>query len=172
MATVSINLNFVAIAAGTADALTATFTPAITANTNNTLIWVRSVSANVSTTPTITLNGWGAKTITKNGGNALVVGDIGGNGHVLNLVYNSTSGFFELLNPVVSVNGALYDVVFTTNGSGAATVAALIGKTPRLFEYAAGGAGTLLGTSLYTFNSGTGTFTGLNSSTQYLALYE
>ena len=68
--------------------------------------------------------------------------------------------------------GDTSQLTFETNGSGAATVAALIGKTPRVFEYATGGAGTLLGTSLYTFNSGTGAFSGLSPSTPYLVFYE
>lgn len=68
--------------------------------------------------------------------------------------------------------GLLRALTFTTNGSGAATVAATIGKTVYLFEYATGGAGTLLGTSLYTFNSGTGAFSGLSPSTPYLVFYE
>lgn len=67
-------------------------------------------------------------------------------------------------------------VVFTTNGSGEATVAALIGKTKGtdfdLFEYADGGAGTLYGIDLYTFNSGTGALTTLTPSTKYLVYYE
>lgn len=63
-------------------------------------------------------------------------------------------------------------LTFTTNGSGAATVAALVGKTPIIAEYATGGAGTFIGTSLYSFNSGTGAFTGLSNSTQYIAFYE
>lgn len=69
-------------------------------------------------------------------------------------------------------SGGVSVATFTTNGSGAATVAATIGKTVYLFEYAAGGAGTLLGTDLYTFNSGTGAFSGLSPSTPYLVFYE
>jgi len=60
---------------------------------------------------------------------------------------------------------------FTTNGSGAATVAATVGKTVYVWEFDADGAGTLLGTNLYSFNSGTGAFTGLGASTQYLVIY-
>lgn len=68
--------------------------------------------------------------------------------------------------------GDTNQLTFETNGSGAATVAALIGKSPRVFEYATSGAGTLLGTDLYTFNSGTGAFSGLAATTQYLVFYE
>jgi len=60
---------------------------------------------------------------------------------------------------------------FTTDGSGEATVAGAIGKTVYLYEYDPDGAGTLLGTNLYSFNSGTGAFTGLGASTQYLVIY-
>ncbi len=69
-------------------------------------------------------------------------------------------------------SGNTNSTTFTTNGSGAATVAALVGKTPLLYEYDPNGAGTLLGTNLYTFNSGTGAFSGLSASTQYLVFYE
>lgn len=72
--------------------------------------------------------------------------------------------------------GDTNSIPFTTNGSGAATVAGLIGKTPGtnlwLWENADDGAGTLLGIDLYTFNAGTGAFSGLTASTKYLALYE
>lgn len=75
--------------------------------------------------------------------------------------------------PISSSGGSGVSMTtFTTNGSGAATVVGLIGKTPRVFEYSTGGAGTLLGTSLYTFNSGTGAFSGLSPSTPYLVFYE
>lgn len=70
------------------------------------------------------------------------------------------------------LSGLVRRTTFTTNGSGAATVVALIGKTPVIAEYATGGAGTFIGTSLYSFNSGTGAFTGLSNSTQYIAFYE
>lgn len=70
-------------------------------------------------------------------------------------------------------------LTFTTNGSGAATVAALIGKTPgtdlHLYEYSPDGAGTLYGTNLYSFDSGTGTFgttIPLTPNTKYLVFYE
>ena len=68
-------------------------------------------------------------------------------------------------------SGNTSSTTFTTNGSGAATVAALISKTPLLYEYNPDGGGTLLGTNLYTFNSGTGAFSGLGNNTQYLVFY-
>lgn len=65
---------------------------------------------------------------------------------------------------------------FTTDGGGAYTDADFIGKTAgtdlHIYTYVVGGANTLLGTGLYTFNSGTGTLTNLIPSTKYLAFYE
>lgn len=76
----------------------------------------------------------------------------------------------------INISGVVKRTTFTTNGSGAATVAALIGKTKGtdfdLFEYGDDSAGTLLGINLYSFNSGTGAFTTLSASTKYLVFYE
>lgn len=69
----------------------------------------------------------------------------------------------------LSGGSAVTRETFTTNGSGAATVAALIGKTVDLWTYENGTQGVLLGTGDYTFNSGTGAFSGLDASKKYLA---
>lgn len=87
-----------ATATGT-DSLAATFSPALTALTDKTTVYVRAAAANTSTTPTFSPNGLAAKTITKNGNNALEAGDIAGAGHVLILQYNASNDVWELLNP-------------------------------------------------------------------------
>lgn len=97
------NLVFVADAAGVADVITVTFSPAVTALTDGLEVRVRALLANATTTPTINYNGLGAKTIVKNGNRALSKADISGLGHELQLVYNSSNDNVELLNPVSSI---------------------------------------------------------------------
>lgn len=90
-----------AIAAGTANALTAAYDPAIISEPDGVIVGVRAAYANTSTAPTFALDGFTARTITKHGGSPLVAGDIAGAGHELLLRYNSTSLVWELLNPAV-----------------------------------------------------------------------
>jgi hypothetical protein len=88
-----------AAAGGTADALTATYSPAVTAIVDGQLACVRAGAANATTTPTLAVNGLTARTIVKNGGDALVAGDIAGAGHEMILRYDLTNTRWELLNP-------------------------------------------------------------------------
>jgi hypothetical protein len=105
---------------GTADAITATYSPSITALVDGQLCCVRATAANATTTPTFSPNGLTARTIVKKGGSALVVGDIVGDGHELQLRYDLTNTRWELLNP-----GAYA-------ASGAATASGLTMATSRL----------------------------------------
>ena len=91
-------LNWVA-AGGTADAITATYSPAITALVDGQICFVRAGAANTTTTPTFSPNGLTARTIVKNGAVALVAGDIVGANHELCLRYNLANTRWELLNP-------------------------------------------------------------------------
>lgn len=90
-------------AAGTVDAITAAFEPAITSGDlqDGTLFIVEAAGANTSTTPTFNPDSTGALTIKKQGGQALVAGDIRGAGHKLLLCYDATVGHVELLNPAI-----------------------------------------------------------------------
>lgn len=92
-------LTGIAAAGGTADAITATFSPSITL-TDKVTVLVRAASANATTTPTFQPNGTVAKTIVKHGNIALLAGDIRAAGHNLILQYNSTNDNWELLNPM------------------------------------------------------------------------
>jgi hypothetical protein len=96
------------IAGGSADALTATYTPAITGLVDGELFFLRAAAANVTTTPTFAPNGFGPYTITKLGGSAVAVGDIAGNLAEIVLRYNLANARFELLNPSNNsiINGA------------------------------------------------------------------
>lgn len=96
-----------AIAAGTANALTASYIPTITALPDGFIVGVRAAFANTTTTPTFAVDGFTAYTITKEGGTALLAGDIAAAGHELLLRYRLASTRWELLNPAVS--GAIND---------------------------------------------------------------
>lgn len=87
-------------AGGTADALTATFSPVHTAHVAGRVLVITAAAANATTTPTFTLDGLAAKTITKNGGQALVAGDIYGAGH--ELILKDAGTYYELMNPAVT----------------------------------------------------------------------
>ena len=91
-------------AGGTADALTAAYSPAITALADGMQLRVRAGLANATTTPTFSPNGLTAHTITKFGGKALAAGDIAGDDHELLLVYNLGNTNWELLNPATYTN--------------------------------------------------------------------
>jgi len=89
-----------AIVAGTADAITAVFPIPFTALNDQTIVSVRALLANATTTPTFAPDGLTAKTIVKNGNQALLAGDINAS-HELILKYNSINDNWELLNPFI-----------------------------------------------------------------------
>lgn len=93
----------VATAGGSANALTATFAPAITVVTNGMTAYVRAASANTTTAPTFSPNGLTARAIVKGADAALVAGDIAGSGHWLTLQYDATLVKWVLMNPAKGV---------------------------------------------------------------------
>jgi len=100
------NAYSVANAGGTADAITATYSPAVAALTNGMTLNVRATAANATTTPTFTpASGTiAAKTIVKGAGAALVAGDIAGGGHWIELQYDAALDKWVLLNPATGVS--------------------------------------------------------------------
>lgn len=100
------------IAGGTADALTGSFFPGITAlpsaGAGLLTLYVRPTAANATTTPTFTPNSGtiAAKTIVKGNGLALAAGDIAGAGHWIELQYDLTLDKWVLLNPATGVNAS------------------------------------------------------------------
>lgn len=109
----------IAVAGGTADALTATFTPAITVIADQT-VFVRAAYVNATTTPTLAVNALSPITIVKGGNLPLIAGDIGGAGHWLELTLDAILGKAVLLNPASGVrgNGELRSMqVFTASGT-------------------------------------------------------
>lgn len=128
-----------AIAAGSSDALTGTFTPAtptLGASYDGYIWRVRAIAENMTTTPTFAPDGQGPWTIKKQGGAALAAGDIPGANAELLLGYNYNSGspFIEYINaqpqisyPVTSVFGRTGAVVAT---SGDYSVGEVTGAAP------------------------------------------
>jgi hypothetical protein len=92
-----------AAAGGTADALTATLTPALTTLVDGQLVFLRASAANATTAPTFAPNGLTARTITRAGGAALSAGDIPGALAEIVLRYNLASTRWELVNPATLV---------------------------------------------------------------------
>ncbi len=90
----------VVAAGGSADAITATYSPAITL-ANLTMVAFTATAANTTTTPTFAPNGLTAHTITKRGGSPLVAGDIPGAAAVMIVEYNLANTRWELANPAV-----------------------------------------------------------------------
>lgn len=92
-------------ASGTADAITSSYSPVITALTNGMTLYVRATSTNVSASPTFTPNSSAipAKPITKGAGASLAPGDIAGSGHWIVLQYDATLDKWVLHNPATGV---------------------------------------------------------------------
>ena len=87
---------YAADASGSSTAYTATMSPAPSAYVAGQNYRVKFINANTTTTPTLNLNGLGAKTIVKLVSTALAVGDISAN-MVCDLHYDGTN--FVLLSP-------------------------------------------------------------------------
>jgi len=94
----NVNLGLSAVATGTSDVITATYSPAPTL-VDKKILFLRAIESNKTTTPTFNPNSLGAKVITKKGGTALSVGDISGAGFVACLQYESANNRWVLLNP-------------------------------------------------------------------------
>jgi hypothetical protein len=108
-------------AGGTADAITATFTPNITALTDGMVVHVRAAFANATTTPTLTAGTTPAKTIVKGNNQALSPSDIPGAGAWSAFEYDSTLDKWELLNPASTqyapaCSGAFKNLQISTTG--------------------------------------------------------
>ncbi len=102
--------NIRASAAGTADALTAAFTPAVAslpAAPDTLLVVVRAGAANTSWAPTFKADGTTAKPIVKGSNAPLLPGDIAGAGHWLELQYDPTLDKWVLQNPAKDTRGSL-----------------------------------------------------------------
>lgn len=125
------SVNWVA-AGGTADALTAAYTPTLTAVANGMILATRAASANATTTPTFSPDGLTARTIVKEGGAALRAGDIAGANHEILLRYMSASTRWELLNPATDR--------LAVNAQTGTTYTVLLGDYHKLITFSNGSA--------------------------------
>ncbi len=107
------SVNWVA-AGGTADAITATYSPAIGSLADGQLCFFRASAANATTTPTFSPNGLTARTIVLEGGSALRVGEIPAANAEVILRYNLANTRWELLNPAFARIGANADITSMT----------------------------------------------------------
>jgi hypothetical protein len=115
------------IAGGSADAITATYTPTVAALTDGMLRAFRATAANATTTPTFAPDSLTAHTITRMGGAAAVAGDIPGGLAECWVRYNLANTRWELLNPAQPQAGATLSSptisgTATFSGSGAINI--------------------------------------------------
>jgi hypothetical protein len=89
-----------AVAAGTADAIAADFSPAVTSLVNGMIVIIRTPDTNLTATPTFSPDSLTAHTIKRASAAPLYPGDITANGTYL-LTYHEGGTFWELLNPSV-----------------------------------------------------------------------
>lgn len=121
------NSSFTWIAGGgTADAITATYVPAITSLVDGMELDFRATAANATTTPTFSPNGITAHTITKKGGAALVANDIPAALAEMQVRYNLANTRWELLNPASSVANPFSDAAAIVKNSADATKLAIL----------------------------------------------
>jgi len=94
---------------GSANAITAGFTPAIAALENGRVLYVRAFAPTTTVNPTFTPNSPAipAKVIVKGAGVPLDIGDISGAGFTAELKYDSTFDKWVLLNPANQVSKEL-----------------------------------------------------------------
>ena len=93
----------IAAGGGTADAITATFDPPLSALTNGLIVYVRATAENTSTTPTFNPDNLGALTIVKGANLPLKDGDIGGAGYWMILQYDQAFNKWILQNPAKGI---------------------------------------------------------------------
>lgn len=117
-----LNIGLSAPATGTADVITATYSPAITLSDRR-IVFLTGCVANLTTTPTFNPNGLGAQVIKGKGGVALKAGEILGD---CILIYHTTGTYWELLASQLTrstlaqilANGALTGGTAITGNSG------------------------------------------------------
>src|SRR5579875_1545523 len=110
-----------AIAGGTGDAITASYTPANAALADGLILGFRAAAANATTTPTFNPDGLGASTVTKKGGSALLAGDMPGALAECLVRYNAANTRWELLNPAVALPAIANDHLLANTSGGSAT---------------------------------------------------
>lgn len=146
----------IAAAAGSANALTGAFTPAVAALTNGLGVLVRAAAANSVATPTFQADATVAKTIVRPNGQPLLVGDISGAGHWLDLLYDQAQDAWVLRNPAQpDVTGSGMVAAFARNTAPAGWLkanGAAVSRTTYAALFAAIGTTFGVGDGATTFN--------------------
>ncbi len=104
------------VAGGTADAITATYAPAILSLTDGLELKFRATGGNTITNPTFAPNGLTAHAITRAGGAVLLPGDIPAANAEVTVRYNLANTRWELVNPA-SPNSEKYFYTIAQAGS-------------------------------------------------------
>lgn len=146
----------IAAAAGSANALTGAFTPAVTGLTNGLGVLLRAAAANSVATPTFQADATAAKTIVRPNGQPLLVGDISGAGHWLDLLYDQALDAWVLRNPAQpDVTGSGMVAAFARNTAPAGWLkanGAAVSRTTYAALFAAIGTTFGVGDGATTFN--------------------
>lgn len=128
--------NWCGTAGGTADVITASVTPALTAYAAGQVFRFISSGAN-TTNVTININSLGAKAITKNGATALEAGDIP-SGAIVEIIYDGTR--FQVVGMISDRQGRLLNIQIIT-ASGTYTPTAGTAKAEVMVQGGGGGGG-------------------------------
>lgn len=142
---------------GAANAYVATLTPPVTSYVAGQRISLKIANANLTTTPTVNVNGLGAKTIILTNGAVVPIGAMPV-GMIADLRYNGTN--YELLNPALVPNSMLNlmaDQTIKGNVSGGSAVPVDLSATQVRTMLGVTAGGNYLGSTIYT--SGTNAFT-------------
>lgn len=123
----------VATAGGTANAVTAIYTPAITALTNGMTVFVRPTAANTGAVTFTPAPGvLAAVAVVKGANAALVAGDVAGAGHWLEMQYDTALTKWVLLNPAKGVNVSTTDATKQPLDATLTALAALVASADKM----------------------------------------
>lgn len=103
----SVEAQRIANAGGTADAISATFTPAVMSLTNGLTVYVRASTANTIPGVVFQADATLAKPVIKGADKALIAGDIAGAGHWVELQFDAGLDKWVLQNPASAIISSL-----------------------------------------------------------------
>lgn len=164
IAQVQASSSIIGTAGGAIDAITATFTPALTGWTTSQLLIVECAGANATTTPTFNPDGAGAKTIVRPDGSALRVGDIPGANFRALFVYDASLDKVLLLNPAYANKLPSSRTVYTVGSGTYNTPAGATRINVRMIGGGSGGNGSGTGSPGLGTAGGNTTFSTLTAS--------
>ncbi len=175
------SLAFGGTAGGTADVLTITLSPVLTAYvTGQRFLFVSGASPNATTTPTLNVNGVGAKTFLRRDGTAIVAGDITAS-TVFEAVYNGTNMLLNsyILGTVPATSGGTGQTSYTIGDllyASSSTALSKLAAGTSGFVLTSGGAGVApawaatTGITATTSITSSATLTSSSNGYQYIAM--